>query len=97
MGLDTVEANLALGHDADSREYGIGIQILKVLGMSRVRLMTNNPKKVAAFFDNDAGLEVVEQVPIVPPANEHNADYLATKRDRMGHVLPHFNTPGEND
>ena len=97
QGLDTVEANLALGHDADSREYGIGIQILKVLGMSRVRLMTNNPKKVAAFFDNDAGLEVVEQVHIVPPANEHNADYLATKRDRMGHVLPHFNTPGEND
>jgi len=97
QGLDTVEANLALGHEADSRDYGIGIQILKALGVSRVRLMTNNPDKVAAFCDTDAGLQVVKQIPIVPPANEHNVDYLAAKRDRMGHALPHLDTPGEND
>ncbi len=88
-GLDTVEANLALGHKADMRDYGIGIQILKDLGLSRVRLLTNNPKKTDAFIYGGFDLEVIDQVPILPPANEYNAHYLATKRDKMGHQLPH--------
>ena len=87
-GLDTVEANLVLGHKADSRDYGIGIQLLKDLGLTKVRLLTNNPKKTDAFIYGGFDLEVVDQVPIVPPINEHNAEYLATKRDKMGHELP---------
>jgi 3,4-dihydroxy 2-butanone 4-phosphate synthase/GTP cyclohydrolase II len=88
QGLDTVEANLALGHKADTRDYGIGIQILKDLGLSRVRLLTNNPKKTDAFIYGGFDLEVVDQVPILPPVNEHNARYLATKRDKLGHRIP---------
>lgn len=88
QGLDTVEANLALGHKADMRDYGVGIQILKDLGLSRVRLLTNNPKKTDAFIYGGFNLEVVDQVPILPPVNQHNAHYLATKRDKMGHKLP---------
>ena len=88
QGLDTVEANLALGHQADCREYGIGIQILKDLGLSRVRLLTNNPKKVDAFIYGGYDLEVVDQVPIVGPVNEYNRRYLAAKRDKLGHKLP---------
>jgi len=87
-GMDTVEANLALGYKADMRDYGIGIQILKDLGLSRVRLLTNNPKKTDAFIYGGFDLEVVDQVPILPPVNEHNAHYLATKRDKLGHKLP---------
>ena len=87
-GLDTVEANLALGYQVDPRDYGVGIQMLKDLGLSKVRLLTNNPKKTDAFIYGGFDLEVVDQVPIVPPINEHNADYLATKRDKMGHRLP---------
>ncbi len=87
-GLDTVEANVALGFKADSRDYGVGIQLLKDLGLTKVRLLTNNPKKTDAFIYGGFDLEVVDQVPIVPPINEHNADYLATKRDKMGHQLP---------
>ncbi len=87
-GLDTVEANLALGHKADMRDYGIGIQILKDLGLSQVRLLTNNPKKTDAFIYGGFDLAVADQVPIMPPINEHNAQYLATKRDKMGHRLP---------
>ena len=87
-GLDTVEANLALGYKADSRDYGIGIQLLKDLGLSKVRLLTNNPKKTDAFIYGGFGLEVVDQVPILPPVNEHNSHYLATKRDKLGHHLP---------
>lgn len=87
-GLDTVEANVALGFKADMRDYGIGIQILKDLGLSCVRLLTNNPKKTDAFIYGGFGLEVVDQVPILPPINEHNAYYLQTKRDKMGHELP---------
>ena len=87
-GLDTVEANLALGYQADVRDYGIGIQILKDLGLSQVRLLTNNPKKTDAFIYGGFDLKVVDQVPILPPINEHNAQYLATKRDKMGHSLP---------
>ena len=87
-GLDTVEANTALGHKADMRDYGVGIQILKDLGLKKVRLLTNNPKKTEAFNLRGFDLEVVDQVPILPPMNEHNAQYLATKRDKMGHQIP---------
>ncbi len=88
QGLDTVEANHALGFKADMRDYGIGIQLLKDLGLTKVRLLTNNPKKTDAFIYGGFNLEVVDQVPIMPPMNEFNADYLATKRDKMGHHLP---------
>lgn len=88
QGLDTVEANLALGHQADSRDYGVGIQILKDLGLSKIRLLTNNPKKVDAFIYGGYDLEVVDQVPIVGPVHEHNRRYLAAKRDKLGHQLP---------
>ena len=87
-GMDTVEANLALGHQADSRDYGVGIQILKDLGLSKVRLLTNNPKKTDAFIYGGFDLDVVDQVPIVGPINEFNERYLACKRDKMGHRLP---------
>ena len=87
-GMDTVEANISLGHKADMRDYGVGIQILKDLGMSEVRLLTNNPKKTEAFNLRGFDLRVVDQVPILPPVNEHNEKYLATKRDKMGHDLP---------
>ena len=87
-GLDTVEANLALGYKADARDYGIGIQLLKDLGLSKVRLLTNNPKKTDAFIYGGFDLEVVDQVPILPPVNEHNDKYLATKREKMGHRFP---------
>ncbi len=86
-GLDTVEANHALGFRADMRDYGIGLQILKDLGLRKLRLLTNNPKKTEAFNLRGFDIEVVEQVPIEPPANPHNARYLATKRDKMGHEL----------
>jgi 3,4-dihydroxy 2-butanone 4-phosphate synthase/GTP cyclohydrolase II len=88
QGMDTVEANLALGHQVDSRDYGVGIQILKDLGLSKVRLLTNNPKKTDAFIYGGFDLEVVDQVPILGPINEHNARYIAAKRDKMGHKLP---------
>ena len=87
-GMDTVEANHALGFKADVRDYGVGIQILKDLGLSKVRLLTNNPKKTSAFIYDGFNLEVVDQVPIVAPSNPHNERYLATKRDKMGHNLP---------
>lgn len=88
QGMDTVEANIALGFKADTRDYGVGIQLLKDLGLSRVRLLTNNPKKTDAFIYGGFDLEVVDQVPIMPPINEYNARYLATKRDKLGHKLP---------
>jgi 3,4-dihydroxy 2-butanone 4-phosphate synthase/GTP cyclohydrolase II len=87
-GLDTVDANLALGYKADTRDYGIGIQLLKDLGLRRIRLLTNNPKKTDAFIYGGFDLEVVDQVPIVPPIHEHNASYLQTKRAKLGHILP---------
>jgi 3,4-dihydroxy 2-butanone 4-phosphate synthase / GTP cyclohydrolase II len=88
QGMDTVEANVALGHQVDSRDYGVGIQILKDLGLSKVRLLTNNPKKTDAFIYGGFDLEVVDQVPIIGPIHEHNAKYIAAKRDKMGHHLP---------
>ena len=87
-GLDTVEANLALGHGADLRYNGIGIQILKDLGLHKVRLMTNNSKKTDAFIYGGFDLNVVEQIPIIGPVNEFNRHYLETKREKMGHKLP---------
>lgn len=86
QGFDTVEANHKLGFKADARDYGIGLQILKDLGLSSIRLLTNNPRKVNAFPGFD--LKVVEQVPIIAPPEQQRASYLATKRDKMGHILP---------
>jgi 3,4-dihydroxy 2-butanone 4-phosphate synthase/GTP cyclohydrolase II len=87
-GLDTVEANHALGFKADMRDYGIGLQILKDLQLRDIRLLTNNPKKTEAFNLRGFDLRVVDQVPIVPPVNVHNMRYLETKRIKMGHQLP---------
>lgn len=87
-GMDTVEANHALGFKADMRDYGVGIQILKDLGLTQVRLLTNNPKKTEAFNLRGYDLNVVDQVPILPPMNKYNAQYLATKREKLGHDLP---------
>jgi 3,4-dihydroxy 2-butanone 4-phosphate synthase/GTP cyclohydrolase II len=88
QGLDTVEANQALGFRADLRDYGIGLQILQDLGLSKVRLLTNNPKKTDAFVIHGHGLEVVGQVPIIAPEESHRVKYLAAKRDKLGHLLP---------
>jgi len=85
QGLDTVEANEKLGFGSDLRDYGMGAQILCDLGVRRIRLLTNNPKKVIGL--EGYGLEIVEQVPISIPANPYNAKYLETKRLRMGHLL----------
>jgi 3,4-dihydroxy 2-butanone 4-phosphate synthase/GTP cyclohydrolase II len=87
-GLDTVEANHRLGFKSDMRDYGVGLQILKDLGLKKVRLLTNNPKKTEAFNLRGFDITLVDQVPIICPPNEHNAQYLATKRDKMGHKLP---------
>ncbi|OGO23015.1 MAG: GTP cyclohydrolase II, partial [Chloroflexi bacterium RBG_16_51_9] len=89
-GLDTVEANLSLGFEADLREYGIGAQILADLGLHKIRMMTNNPKKLIAL--EGYGLKVVEQVPILANPNPHNLHYLETKQKKLGHLLklPNF-------
>ena len=84
-GLDTVEANLHLGHAADERDYGVGAQILNLLGIKKMRLMTNNPVKRRGL--EGFGLEVVENVPIEVSPNEYNRRYMATKKTRMGHDL----------
>ena len=85
QGLDTIEANEKLGFASDLRDYGMGAQILADLGLRRIRLLTNNPKKVIGL--EGYGLEIVEQLPISLPANPHNEKYLETKRVRMGHTL----------
>ncbi|MDB5125011.1 MAG: bifunctional 3,4-dihydroxy-2-butanone-4-phosphate synthase/GTP cyclohydrolase [Mucilaginibacter sp.] len=84
-GMDTVEANIQLGFDMDQRDYGVGAQILRSLGISKMRLMTNNPKKRAGLIGY--GLEVVENVPIEIASNPHNEAYLKTKRDKMDHAI----------
>lgn len=84
-GLDTVEANLKLGFKMDERDYGIGAQILRDLGVSKMRLLTNNPKKRAGLVGY--GLEIVENIPIEIKSNKHNQRYLLTKRDKMGHFF----------
>ena len=87
-GLDTVEANQALGFPADLREYGLGAQILRYLGVRQMRLLTNNPKKIAGL--GGYGLEVVAQVPLFTPPSAENAKYLQTKRDKLGHTIGGF-------
>ena len=84
-GLDTVEANVALGFPPDLRDYGEGAQILVNLGIRKVRLMTNNPCKIKGL--DGYGIEIAERVPIVIPANAHDRRYLETKRDKMGHIF----------
>jgi 3,4-dihydroxy 2-butanone 4-phosphate synthase/GTP cyclohydrolase II len=84
-GMDTVDANLHLGFKADERDYGVGAQILRELGITQMRLMTNNPVKRIGL--ESYGLTIVENVPIEIPPNEHNAFYMHTKKERMGHVL----------
>ena len=86
-GLDTVEANLELGFPADARDWGIGNQILADLGLSTIRILTNNPKKISGL--EGFGLTVVEQVPIETPPNAENRRYLAVKREKLGHRLHH--------
>jgi 3,4-dihydroxy 2-butanone 4-phosphate synthase/GTP cyclohydrolase II len=86
-GFDTVEANLELGFQPDMRDYGIGNQILADLGLTTIRILTNNPKKITGI--EGFGLQVVEQVPIETPPRPENARYLATKRDKLGHKLHH--------
>jgi len=86
-GLDTVDANIELGLPADLRDYGIGAQILVDLGLSSIRLLTNNPRKIVGL--EGYGLEVTDQLPIEHAATDHNRDYLRAKRDRLGHLLHH--------
>jgi 3,4-dihydroxy 2-butanone 4-phosphate synthase/GTP cyclohydrolase II len=85
QGYDTVEANEKLGYGMDLREYGLGAQILVDLGIKTIRLLTNNPKKLVGL--EGYGLEIVQQVPIQVKPNPHNAKYLKTKREKMGHLL----------
>jgi 3,4-dihydroxy 2-butanone 4-phosphate synthase/GTP cyclohydrolase II len=90
-GLDTVDANLELGLPADLRDYGIGAQILVDLGLTSIRLLTNNPKKIIGL--EGYGLRVTDQLPIEHHPNSHNESYLRTKRDKMGHLLHHQGLP----
>jgi 3,4-dihydroxy 2-butanone 4-phosphate synthase / GTP cyclohydrolase II len=85
QGYDTVEANQKLGFEMDLREYGLGAQILADLGLKTIRLLTNNPRKVVGL--EGYGLEIVEQLPIKVKPNIHNARYLSTKREKLGHLL----------
>jgi 3,4-dihydroxy 2-butanone 4-phosphate synthase/GTP cyclohydrolase II len=85
QGLDTVEANIALGFEPDLRDYGIGAQILADLGLHKIRLLTNNPKKVIGL--QSYGLEIVETVPLRTPPTPYNLEYLRTKQEKLGHLL----------
>ncbi|MBT6766904.1 MAG: GTP cyclohydrolase II, partial [Prolixibacteraceae bacterium] len=89
QGLDTIDANLHLGFKADERDYGVGAQILSNLGITKMKLLTNNPVKRVGL--EGFGLEVVEIIPLEVEPNEHNQKYMKTKRDRMGHHLKGFN------
>lgn len=94
QGMDTVEANLHLGFPSDSRDYGIGAQILRTIGVRKIRLMTNNPAKRVGLAGY--GLEFVERVPLVVGANENNLGYLKVKREKMGHLLDEEERKGNN-
>ena len=85
QGMDTVEANLHLGFEADRRDYGIGNQILRDLGLTKLRLMTNNPRKIYGL--EGFGLKIVQRVPLELPAHDQNRAYLQTKKDKLGHML----------
>jgi 3,4-dihydroxy 2-butanone 4-phosphate synthase/GTP cyclohydrolase II len=85
QGMDTVEANLHLGFPMDKRDYGLGAQILRHLGISKIRLISNNPRKRAGL--KGYGMEIIENVPVKISPNPHNERYLDTKRDKMGHIL----------
>ena len=85
LGVDTMEANLMLGHPADARDYGIASEILSSVGIDRVNLMTNNPDKVEQLSEN--GINVVERMPLVVGVGEGNLDYLSTKAEKMGHEI----------
>jgi 3,4-dihydroxy 2-butanone 4-phosphate synthase/GTP cyclohydrolase II len=85
QGLDTVEANVELGFKADERDYGVGAQILRDLGIRKIRLMTNNPRKRAGLIGY--GLEIVENITITVPSNPHNEKYMQVKKDKMGHSI----------
>ncbi|MDD2381412.1 MAG: GTP cyclohydrolase II, partial [Mariniphaga sp.] len=89
QGMDTIDANLHLGFKADERDYGVGAQILRNLGLTKMRLLTNNPVKRVGL--EGFGLEVTEIIPIEIKPNSYNQKYLKTKRDRMGHHLRNFN------
>ncbi len=84
-GLDTVEANIELGFKADLRDYGIGAQILRDIGLTKIKLLTNNPKKIIGL--EGFGIEIVERIPLVIKANEINKKYMMTKKNKMGHIL----------
>lgn len=90
QGMDTIEANIALGFDADERNYGVGAQILKELGVTKMRLLTNNPIKRIGL--EGFGIEIIDNVNLEVPINQHNHFYMQTKRDKMGHFL-HFSAP----
>ena len=92
-GMDTVEANQALGFPADLREYGLGAQILRYLGVRRMRLLTNNPKKMAGLAGY--GLELLAQIPLTTPPNFVNSKYLRTKREKLGHLIPTLEPPAK--
>ena len=91
QGMDTVEANAALGFKPDLRQYGIGAQILVDLGLSTIRLMTNNPRKIVGI--EGYGLKVTKRVPLEMPANRNNKDYLKVKKEKLGHLLEHISIP----
>lgn len=84
-GMDTVKANTHLGLDADAREYHVAIEILNSLGISQIKLLTNNPEKMKAFDGSD--IEIVERIPLRTPIHKNNQKYMDTKRDEMGHLI----------
>jgi 3,4-dihydroxy 2-butanone 4-phosphate synthase/GTP cyclohydrolase II len=85
QGLDTIDANLKLGFMADKRDYGIGAQICRDLGLRNIRILTNNPKKISRL--EVYGIKIVEQIPLLAKPSKHNLDYLRTKKYRLGHML----------
>ena len=88
-GKDTVEANIELGFNADHRDYGIGAQILRAMEVTKIKLLSNNPKKRAGLMGY--GIEIIENIPLEIESNKHNKFYLETKRDKMGHSLNKLN------